>query len=102
MTDMQVQRLILHAADEASLERARSNAANFLAGADNPEVEIVINAGAVTAAIDTPHDTDPYLRVCANTLRKQQLSAPDHLVQVAAAVVHIVERQRDGWAYIRA
>ena len=102
MTEMQVQRLILHAADEASLERARSNAANFLAGADNPEVEIVINAGAVAAAIKQPHATDRHLRVCANTLNKQQINAPDHLVQVAAAVVHIVERQRDGWAYIRA
>jgi len=102
MTEPQAQRLIIHAADEASLARARSNAANFLGAVDNPQVEIVVNAAAVAAAIEQPHDTDAYLRVCANTLRNKQIDAPDHLVQVAAAVVHIVERQRDGWAYIRA
>ncbi|GAB3685479.1 DsrE family protein [Salinisphaera aquimarina] len=95
-------RLIIHAADEASLSRARSNAANFLAAVDNGVVEIVINADAVAPALATPHATDTHLRVCANTLHNQQLEAPDHLVQVAAAVVYITDRQRDGWAYIRA
>jgi len=100
--DLQPQRLIIHAADKASLVRARSNAANFVAGVDNTEVEIVVNAAAVAPAIDHPHATDPYLRVCANTLRNKGIEAPAHLTQVAAAVVYIVERQREGWAYIRA
>jgi len=95
-------RLIIHAADDASLARARSNAANFVAAASDAQVEIVINADAVAAAIDTPHATDPYLRVCANTLANKKLEAPVSLVQVPAAVVHIAQRQRDGWAYMRA
>ncbi|MBS63525.1 hypothetical protein [Salinisphaera sp.] len=95
-------RLIIHAADAASLARARSNAANFLAAAPDAQVEIVINADAVEAAVDSPHDTDAHLRVCANTLKNKQIAAPDTLVRVAAAVVHIAERQRDGWAYMRA
>ncbi len=100
--DLQPQRLIIHAADEASLVRARSNAANFVAGVDNPQVEIVVNAAAVAPAIEQPHATDGYLRLCANTLRNKSIDAPVHLIQVPAAVVYIVERQREGWAYIRA
>ncbi|MES1925531.1 hypothetical protein [Salinisphaera sp. T31B1] len=95
-------RLIIHAADEASLARARSNAANFLAAIENAELELVINAGAVAAALACPHATDRHLRVCANTLRNNGLDAPAAWPQVPAAVVHIAERQRDGWAYIRA
>jgi NitT/TauT family transport system ATP-binding protein len=95
-------RLIIHAADDASLARARSNAANFVAAASDAQVEIVINADAVAAAIDKPHATDPYLRVCANTLANKNIAAPDKLKQVPAAVVYIAQRQRDGWAYMRA
>ena len=95
-------KLVIHAADEASLARARSNAANFLAADETGQVEIVVNAGAVTAAIAQPHATDTHLRVCANTLRNKAIEAPTHLTQVLAAVVHIAERQRDGWAYMRA
>ncbi|WP_348765960.1 hypothetical protein [uncultured Salinisphaera sp.] len=95
-------KLIIHAADAPSLARARSNAANFMAAAPDAQVEIVINADAVAAAIDSPHATDTYLRVCANTLANKQISAPETLTRVPAAVVHVAERQRDGWAYMRA
>ncbi|MES1951434.1 hypothetical protein S4A8_11276 [Salinisphaera sp. S4-8] len=94
--------LIIHAADAASLARARSNAANFVAARPKAEVEIVVNADAVAAALEAPHTTDAYLRLCANTLEKKQLSAPATLARVPAAVVYIAERQRAGWAYMRA
>lgn len=95
-------RLIIHASDPASLERARSNAANLLACAPDAQMEIVVNAGAVAAALAATHPTDAYLRLCGNTLRKQQLDAPADIVIVPAAVLHIAERQRDGWGYMRA
>lgn len=95
-------RLIIHAVDAESLQRARNNALNFLKARPAVALEIVVNAGAVAAALDAPHETDRCLRLCANTLHKQQLEAPAHLAVVDAAVVYIAERQRDGWAYLRA
>ena len=83
--------------------RQQRNHYQRLTGAEHrARVEIVINADAVAAAIDKPHATDPYLRVCANTLANKNIAAPDKLKQVPAAVVYIAQRQRDGWAYMRA
>lgn len=95
-------RVLLHAPDAESLARARSNAQNLRAAEPEAEIEIVVNAGAVAAALEAPHATDSYLRLCENTLARQQRIAPDHLVRVPAAVAHLARRQREGWVYIRA
>ncbi|MDA3920566.1 MAG: hypothetical protein PF501_07800 [Salinisphaera sp.] len=95
-------RLIIHAPTENALTRARSNAANLLAAAPGAQIEIVVNGPGVAAALATPHESDPLLRVCGNTLSRMQRTLPDGLIGVPAAVLHIAERQRDGWAYMRA
>ena len=95
-------RLLIHAPTETALTRARSNARNLLAGVPDAEVEIVVNAAAVRAALDAPDaETDTLLVFCGNSLRAQGLQAPRAPV-VAAAVRYIAERQAAGWAYIRA
>lgn len=95
--------LLIHAADEASLARARNNARNLLAAEPSAAVEIVVNGPAVAAALALPDDTDPLLRVCANTLANQDLEAPDEIARVKAAVLYIAERQqKNGWSYMRA
>ncbi|TMV79225.1 hypothetical protein FGG78_26050 [Thioclava sp. BHET1] len=95
--------LVIHAPSEAALKRARANAKNLLAAAPDAHCEIVVNADAVAAALATPDPaTDPLLRICANTLRNKGITAPEGVQTVTAAVLHLAERQRDGWQYIRA
>ena len=95
-------RLLIHAPSPSSLERARRNLANLLKLAPDAQVELVVNAGAVAAALDTPHPLDGYLRVCANTLTANGRAVPDAIATVPAAVLYLAERQADGWSYIRA
>ncbi|WP_454673619.1 hypothetical protein [Achromobacter pestifer] len=95
-------RLLIHAPTPASLERARRNAANLVKAEPLATVEIVANAGAVAAALADPHPTDEHLRLCQNTLTATGGKAPAHIQTVAAAVLHIAQRQADGWAYMRA
>ncbi|MGN8157442.1 DsrE family protein [Salinisphaera sp. RV14] len=104
MTDTEHQplRLLIHAADEASLARARNNARNLLSAEPTAAVEIVVNGPAVAAALAVPDNTDTLLRLCANTLARQDLEAPAEIARVKAAVLYIAQRQRDGWAYMRA
>ncbi|WP_323718114.1 DsrE family protein [Paracoccus aminovorans] len=95
--------LVIHAPDEASLARARSNARNLLAAAPDARCEIVVNAEAVVAAIALRDPaTDGLVRLCGNTLRNKDLEAPAGLKTVPAAVLHLAERQAAGWQYIRA
>lgn len=95
-------RLIIHAPTVASLERGRRNLANLLKAAPTAQVELVINAGAVSAALNAPSPLDSHLRVCQNTLAANQLAVPEGVTVVAAAVLHIAQRQAQGWAYMRA
>lgn len=93
--------LIIHAACAESLQRARNNTRNLLLNSPDIEIEIVINAGAVTAALAQKHETDSLLRVCENTLKNTQQQTTTQQV-VPAAIVYLVERQKQGWLYIRA
>jgi intracellular sulfur oxidation DsrE/DsrF family protein len=95
-------RLIIHAPTEASLGRGRRNLANLLKQAPDAQVELVVNADAAPAALCTPDPLDGYLRVCRNSLNANQLVAPEGIVVVDAAVLHIAQRQAAGWAYMRA
>lgn len=94
-------RLILHATCSESLTRARNNAKNYLLQEPSAQVEIVANAGAVVAALDTPQDTDNLLRLCGNTLKNSKREASTQKV-VPAAIVYLVEKQKEGWLYIHA
>lgn len=96
-------RVLLHAPTADALIRARSNAKNLLAAAPDTECEIVVNAAGVAACLDARDPaTDGLLRVCSNTLKAKNLTPPDDLVLVPAAVLYLVEKQGEGWLYIRA
>jgi NitT/TauT family transport system ATP-binding protein len=95
-------RLVLHAPTEGALRRARSSARALLASLPEAEIEIVVNAEGVRAAIDTSDPaTDGLIVYCGNSLRQQGLPTP-HAPVVSAAVRYLAERQAAGWAYIRA
>lgn len=96
-------RVILHAPTAGAVTRARSNARNLRARQPDVEILIVVNADGVAAALDTRDpDTDAALRVCENTLRARDITCPDDLATVPAAVETLAELQNDGWIYIRA
>lgn len=95
-------RLVIHAPTPAALERGRRNLVNLFKADPGAQAELVANAGAVAAALDRPDATDPHLRLCANTLAANSLSAPAGIAVVDAAVLHIARRQSEGWAYLRA
>lgn len=95
-------RLIIHAPTAQAMERGRRNLANLLKLAPDAEVELVLNAGAVAAALETPDPLDSYVRLCQNSLTANQLVAPSGIAVVQAAVLHIAQRQADGWSYLRA
>lgn len=94
-------RVLLHAPTPDALKRARSNARNVLAADPAAEIEIVVNAGAVAQALeDADPQTDSLIRLCRNSLRNLQRDNAGFRT-VPVAILHIVERQTDGWAYIR-
>ena len=96
-------RLLIHAPTAGALVRGRRNLANLLAADPSAEVELVANGAAVAAALDAPDPaTDARLVLCRNSLAAAGRSAPPGVRTVAAAVLHVAERQRDGWAYFRA
>jgi uncharacterized protein len=95
-------RVILHAPTADALQRARSNARNLRLRQPDAEIVIVVNAGGVPAALEIREpETDDLLRVCANTLSAQKLSAPRDINVVPAAVETIAQLQIEGWIYIR-
>ncbi len=96
-------RVILHAPTAGSLTRARSNARNLRARRPDTEILIVVNADGVAAAgTGGDPETDAAIRICENTLRARDLTCPEHLQTVPAAVETLAELQADGWIYIRA
>ncbi len=94
--------LVIHAPTPGALERARRNAANLHKAMPEVELEIVVNAGAVAAALAKPDPADRWLVICGNTLKATGMQAPEGLRVVDAAVAHIARRQWEGWAYMRA
>jgi len=94
--------LLIHAPTAGALERARRNAVNMQKAMPEVGIEIVVNAGAVAAALAQPDPADRWLVICGNTLKATGLQAPEGLQVVDAAVAHIARRQWEGWAYMRA
>ena len=97
-------RILLHAPTAAALVRARNNVANLVKGAPQAAVRIVVNAGAVAAALDAPDAmADALTLVCANTLNKIGRAAPEPLTVLdEGAVLALARMQGEGWRYVRA
>lgn len=96
-------KLVIHAPTPAALEHARNNAANALKAAPDTEVCLILNAGAVAAALSTPHPMDSHTLLCRITLDRMELELRAPLtVTEGPAVLEIAKRQQEGWIYIRA
>lgn len=95
-------RLVIHAPTPEALERGRRNLANLLKAEPDAQVELVANAGAAVAALQQPNESDNHLLLCRNSLIANDLPEPEHIKVVAAVVLHIAQRQHEGWAYMRA
>ena len=104
MTDQIVLKVVLHAPTADALQRARSNAGNLLREAPQAQVKIVLNAQAVTVALDEPHDAcDAITWLCPNTLKRANRQNREPLQVLAhGAIFELARLQQDGWVYIRA
>lgn len=97
-------RIVLHAPTPAALERARNNALNVKRERPETDVRIIVNAGAVAAALADAHpEADALTWLCPNTLaRLNKENRPPLRVLAGAAVLELADMQRNGWVYIRA
>ena len=101
--------------DPAKWNLALNNAKNLQAdlGAANVDIEIVAYGpgigmlkadSTVGNRVDEAQGSGVKVLACENTMRGQKLSAADMLPKVGyvpAGVVEIMQRQQQGWAYIR-
>ncbi|HSS70904.1 MAG TPA: DsrE family protein [Casimicrobiaceae bacterium] len=101
--------------EPAKWNLALNNARNLQAdlGAAKVEIEIVAYGpglgmlkrdSAVAARVDEALTSGVKIVACENTMRAQKLVQPDMLPSISyvgAGVVEIMERQQQGWAYIR-
>jgi intracellular sulfur oxidation DsrE/DsrF family protein len=101
--------------DAGKWNLALNNAKNLQSdlGAANVDIEIVAYGpgigmlkadSAVGARVDDALAAGVKVVACENTMRGQKLTKPDMLPgvgYVAAGVVEIMQRQQQGWAYIR-
>lgn len=102
MSALSALRVVLHAPTADAFTRALSNAANLAKARPDAQVELVVNAQGARAAVEVADNASAsILRYCANSLAKQGLQAPAGAVVVEAAVLHLAQRQHEGWAYIR-
>lgn len=102
-------------ADPAKWNLAVNNARNVQTdlGAQNVDVEIVAygpglnmlkNDSKVAARLAEALDNNIGLMACENTMRNTKVQKSDMyggISYVDAGVVHIMKRQREGWAYVR-
>jgi intracellular sulfur oxidation DsrE/DsrF family protein len=102
-------------ADPAKWNLAVNNARNVQndLGKENVDVEIVAygpglgmlkNDSKVTGRLAEALDNNIGLMACENTMRNTKVTKADMyagIKYVDAGVVHIMKRQREGWAYIR-
>ena len=96
-------KVLIHAPTPAALQRGQSNLKNLLQLKPEAEIELVVNGQAMSEAITiSDPEVKRRLRLCQNSLRGQGLTAPADLQQVSAAILHLSERQLQGWSYVRA
>lgn len=101
--------------DATKWNLALNNARNLQAdlGAANVQIEIVVyGPGIDMLKLDSPvgtriteaKDAGVTILACENTMKGQKLARDDMLPgigYVGAGVVEIMQRQQDGWAYLR-
>jgi hypothetical protein len=101
--------------DPAKWNLALNNAQNVQAdlGKDKVDVEIVAYGpglnmlkadSKVAARLAQALDQSVGLMACENTMRNTKTTRPDMYAGISyvdAGVVHIMKRQREGWAYVR-
>jgi len=102
-------------ADPAKWNLALNNARNIQTdlGKDNAQIEIVaygpglrmlVAESKVAERLAQALDNDIGLLACENTMRNTKVTKDDMyggIKYVDAGVVHIMKRQREGWAYVR-
>lgn len=102
-------------ADPAKWNLALNNARNIQQdlGAKNVDIEIVAYGpglpmlkadSKVAPGLAEALDNDVRLTACENTMRNTKVKREDMyggISYVDAGVVHIMRRQREGWAYVR-
>ena len=102
-------------ADQAKWNLALNNARNIQAdlGATNVDIEIVAYGpgigmlkldSPVANRVDEANAAGVKVMACENTMKGQKLARSDMLGSVgyvSAGVVEIMQRQQQGWAYIR-
>lgn len=117
MTQQERQKVVFQVSDNdpAKWNLALNNARNVQAdlGKDKVDVEIVAYGpglgmlkadSKVAARLAQALDSDIGLMACENTMRNTKVQKADmyHGINyVDAGVVHIMKRQREGWAYVR-
>ncbi|WP_417618107.1 hypothetical protein [Oceanisphaera sp.] len=100
---MSLLKVIIHAPTEPALQRAQANLRNLLLARPDAQIELVVNGPAVASAIAISNPAiRSRLRLCENSLRVQNITPPSDIQQVNAAILHLSERQQQGWSYIRA
>jgi intracellular sulfur oxidation DsrE/DsrF family protein len=101
--------------DATKWNLALNNARNLQAdlGAANVEIEIVAYGpglgmlkrdSSVATRVDEALTSGVKVVACENTMRAQKLTQPDMLPSigyVGAGVVEIMQRQQQGWSYLR-
>ena len=116
-TAMPKNRVVIQVSDAepAKWNLALNNARNLQSdlGAANVEIEIVAYGpglsmlkrdSAVATRVDEALTSGVKVFACGNTMRAQKLTQPDMLPSISyveAGVVEIMQRQQQGWAYIR-
>ena len=102
-------------AEPAKWNLALNNARNLQSdlGAANVEIEIVAYGpglsmlkrdSTVATRVDEALTSGVKVFACGNTMRAQKLTQPDMLPSISyveAGVVEIMQKQQQGWAYIR-
>lgn len=100
---MNTLQLALHAPCPQAFSRALANVSNLLRDYPSAQVELVVNSTALPEALKiSDGDIIKRLVLCQNSLNAQQLTAPSHFSVVPAAIVHLAQRQQQGWSYVRA
>jgi uncharacterized protein len=101
--------------DPGKWNLALNNARNLQAdlGAKNVDIEIVVygpgigmlkSDSVIASRVGEALDAGVKIVACENTMRGQKLAQPDMLggiSYVGAGVVEIMQRQQQGWAYLR-
>ncbi len=106
----------MSSADTAAHSAVIRQVNNFLALAPDGEVEVVFHGHSLNALVknkttaensinDLVHNKHVIIAACNNTMKRMQLTKDD-LIEAAtvvpAAILELVDKQQNGWSYIKA